>query len=53
MNLEQIKQRLREGGQLPRFVAPIGAEPPPELKSPPLPITVQVGRRIITRGRGW
>jgi hypothetical protein len=57
VNLEQIKQRLRESGQLPRFVAPIGVEPPPELKSPPLPVTRIVGRRRVQAerlgGRGW
>ncbi len=42
----------RESGQLPRFVAPVGTEPPPELKSPPPPPRRQVGRRIILSGGG-
>ncbi len=52
MNLEWIVERLRETGQLPRFVAPVGTEPPPELKSPPPPPRRQVGRRIIAGGEG-
>ncbi len=52
MNLEWIAERLRATGQLPRFVAPLGAEPPPELKSPPPPPRRQVGRRIILSGGG-
>ncbi|MBA4116784.1 MAG: hypothetical protein H0X71_10215 [Rubrobacter sp.] len=51
MRLEQIAERLRESGQLPRFVAPAGAEPPPELKSPPLPVTRIVGRRRVQAER--
>jgi hypothetical protein len=51
MRLDQITKRLREAGSLPRFAAPSGTEPPPELKSPPQ-VTRQVGRRIVQAGRG-
>jgi hypothetical protein len=34
MKLETILQRRRDSGQLPRFVAPAGTEPPEQLKSP-------------------
>jgi hypothetical protein len=51
MNLEWIVERLRESGALPRFVAPVGTEPPPELKSPPPPVTRIVGRRRVQAER--
>jgi hypothetical protein len=52
MRLEQIKERLREAGHLPRFVAPAGTKPPPELKSSPPPPRRQVGRKIVEGERG-
>ena len=52
MNLQWIIQRLRETGQLPRFAAPVGTEPPAPLQSPPPPPRRQVGRRIVLGGRG-
>jgi len=48
VRLEQIVERLREAGQLPRFAAPSGTKPPAPLKSPPPPITRIVGRRAVT-----
>jgi hypothetical protein len=52
VELEKIIARLRASGMAPRLAAPVDTEPPPQLKSPPPPIRVQVGRRIIIRGRG-
>ncbi len=52
MKLEQIEKRLRASGQLPRFVAPAGTEPPPELKGPPPRPIRLVGRRKLQAGRG-
>jgi hypothetical protein len=50
MNLEQTVERLRESGQLPRFAAPAGAEPPAPLQSPPPPPRRQVGRKMVEGG---
>lgn len=52
MNLEQIVERLREAESLPRFVAPVGTEPPPALKSPSPKPTRLMGRRKVQGGRG-
>ncbi len=52
MNLEQIVERLRASGQAPRFAAPVGTEPPAPLRSPPPPVTRQVGRRRFKAGGG-
>jgi len=55
MRLEQIVERLREAGQLPRFAAPAGTKPPGPLDESTLTITRIVGRRKVTvakPGRG-
>jgi len=55
MKPETILQRQgtpRDSGQLPRFVAPAGTEPPDQLKSPPRTPRRQVGRKTHEGGGG-